>query len=118
MSTIQTEGPAILQGYPYRLEVETQNTAFPTAAIFLSHVRSKISSDSIICTLTTRNNGLRRITDKKLQINISAEQTKTMDVGSVWLDIVRTDLEQAEHMKFILEIPVMQTVTRIPEEQE
>jgi len=38
------DGPAIVAGYAYRLQVEADSPLFPEGAVFAAQVRSKVSA--------------------------------------------------------------------------
>lgn len=110
-STLQA-GPAILLGYTYALQIELSAGLIVEDARFTGQLRSTVASDAVLATLTSDGNELVRISDTVLEIRISAADTAQMSVGSVVLDIVRTDLEPPAHLGVFLEIPVMLPVTR------
>lgn len=112
MTTQIHEGPAIMIGYAYRLRLEAEGPLFPAGAAFTGQVRAKLGDADVLATLTSANGGLVRISDQELDLNIAAADTATMPVGSVVIDVVRTDVEPDLHLGFALEIPVMQPVTR------
>jgi len=112
MSSILQAGPAILLGYTYALQIELSTGLIVEDARFTGQLRSTVASDTVLATLTSDANELVRITDTVLEIRISATDTAQMSVGSVVLDIVRTDLEPPAHLGVFLEIPVMLPVTR------
>lgn len=107
-----TDGPAIVAGYEYRLQIEADGPVFPSGSALTSQVRSKVSDSAIIATLTTANGGLARISDTILEIVIPGSATQNLQAGTVVADIVRTDLTPDRHLNFHLEIPVVRPVTR------
>jgi hypothetical protein len=112
VSVTIVDGPAIVAGYPYRLQIEAGTPLFPQDAVFAAEVRTKVSAASVIATLTTANGGLLRLSDTVLELAIAPEATASLDAGSVILDIVRSDLMPPRHLSFFLEIPVVLPVTR------
>ena len=112
MSVSVSDGPAIVAGYEYRLQLEADSPVFPAGCTLAAQVRTKVSEGSIIATLTTANGGLARISDTVVEITIPAAGTANLPPGSVVMDMVRTDLEPDRHLNFILEIPVIRPVTR------
>ena len=112
MSFAVTEGPAIISGYGYRLQVEADSPLFPEGAVFAAQVRSKISASTVIATLTTANGGILRVSDTVVEMVIAPEATAGLGAGSVVVDVVRTDLIPPRHLSFFLEIPVVLPVTR------
>lgn len=112
MTVTVSDGPAIVAGYDYTLQIETDVATFPVGCALTAHVRAKVSDNAVLATLTTANGSLTRITDTVLEITIPAAATAALQVGSVVLDVVRTDLEPDRHLNFHLEIPVIKPVTR------
>ena len=82
-----SEGPAILIGYAWRLQIEAEAPVFAEGAI-------------------------QHITATVLELSLTPSQTAGLSPGRVVLDLVRTDLEPDLHLGFLLEIPVMLPVTR------
>lgn len=112
MTTQICEGPAIMIGYAYKLRLEAEGALFPAGAAFTGHVRAKPCAEAVLATLTSANGGLERISDSALDLHIAAEDSGGMAVGSVVIDVVRTDTDPDRHLGFALEIPVMSPVTR------
>lgn len=112
MSVSVLNGPAIIIGYEYRLQIEAESDLFPSGAAFAGQLRAKISAATPVTTLTTNNGGVRRLTDRVLELIAPAAATTNLSPGSAVLDLVRTDLSPPRHLAFLLEIPVVQPVTR------
>jgi len=112
VSVAIVDGPAIIAGYAYRLQIEADSPLFPEGAVFGAQVRSKLSATSVIATLTTANGGILRVSDTVLELAIAPEATASLGAGSVVLDVVRTDLMPPRHLSFFLEVPVVLPVTR------
>lgn len=112
MSVTVSEGPAIVAGYEYRLQLEADAPVFPSGCSLTAHVRTKVSDSAVIVTLTTANGGLFRIADTVVEIAIPPAATAGLAPGSVVMDVVRTDLDPDQHLNFTLEIPVIRPVTR------
>ena len=112
MSIAILEGPAILIGYAYRLDLETEAPLFPEHAEIIAQVRLKASSSEVLATLSTADETLMRQSDCLLSLTICAQDTSHFAPGSVVLDMVRVDLHPALPLGFLLEIPVMLPVTR------
>lgn len=112
MSATVTEGPAIVAGYEYRLQIEADAPVFPVGCTLVGHVRQKIADSAIVATLSTANGGLTRISDTIVEIKIPGSATANVPPGSVVMDLVRTDLNPDQHLNFLLEIPVVKSVTR------
>lgn len=112
MSIFVSEGPAIVAGYEYKLQIEADSPIFPAGCTLAAQVRLKVSDSSVIATLSTANGGLVRITDTIVEIIIPPTATSSLAAGSVFMDMVRTDLSPDRHLNFNLEIPVIRPVTR------
>lgn len=112
MSATIVDGPAIIAGYPYRLQIEADAALFPEEAAFVAEIRTRVSAASMIASLTTANRGILRVSDTVLELAIAPEATTGLGAGSVILDVVRTDLIPPRHLAFFLEIPVVLPVTR------
>jgi hypothetical protein len=112
MSVSVSDGPAIVAGYEYKLQLEADSPVFPAGCSLTAQVRAKVSDINIIATLTTANGGLARISDTVVEIIIPSTATAGLPPGSVVMDMVRTDLEPDRHLNFTLDIPVVRPVTR------
>jgi hypothetical protein len=112
MTVSISDGPAIVAGYEYRLQLEADSPVFPAGCALAAQVRAKVSDSVVIATLTTGNSGLARISDTTVEIVIPAGATANLSPGSVVMDVVRTDLDPERHLNFTLEIPVIRPVTR------
>jgi len=112
MSVSVSDGPAIVAGYVYKLQLEADSPVFPEGCSLTAQVRARVSDSAVIATLTTANGGLLRISDTVVEITIPPAATANLPPGSVVMDMVRTDLEPDRHLSFTLEIPVVRPVTR------
>ena len=112
MTVSVADGPAIVAGYEYRLQLEADSPVFPQGCMLAAQVRTKVSDSAVLATLTTANGGLARISHTVVEITIPATATANLPPGSVVMDMVRTDLEPDRHLNFALEIPVIRPVTR------
>ena len=112
MSVSVSDGPAIVAGYEYRLQLEADSPVFPEGCSLTAQVRARVSDSTIIASLTTANGGLARISDTVIEIVIPPAATANLPPGSVVMDMVRTDLHPDRHLNFTLEIPVVRPVTR------
>jgi hypothetical protein len=112
VSVTIVDGPAIVAGYLYRLQIVADAALFPEGAVFVAEIRAKVSAASVIATLTTANGGILRVSDTMLELAVAPEATAGLGAGSVVLDVVRTDLVLPRHLAFFLEIPVVLPVTR------
>lgn len=107
-----SDGPAIIIGYEYRLQIEAEADLFPAMAQLAGQLRSKVSAAQVLATLSIGNGGIRRMSVRTLELVIPPETTATLSPGSAVLDLVRTDLIPPRHLAFLLEIPVVRPVTR------
>lgn len=107
-----SEGPAILIGYAWRLQIEAEAPAFAEGASYAGHLRLKPSDPTLLAELSSAAGGIEHITATVLELSLTPSQTAGLTPGRVVLDLVRTDLEPDLHLGFLLEIPVMLPVTR------
>ena len=113
-STHLQEGPVILIGYEYRLRLEAEADLFPQGASFVGQVRSTIAAASRVADLSTAAGSVLRLDGRTLEIVLATDVTASLAPGWVVLDLVRTDLTPDRHLGFLLEIPVVLPVTRLP----
>lgn len=106
------EGPAIMIGYGYHLRLEAEGVLFPEGAAFVGQIRQSQGAAEVLATLSSANGSLVRISDHALDLQIAAADTGRMAEGSVFIDLVRTDVNPDLHLGFALEIPVLLPVTR------
>jgi hypothetical protein len=114
MTTSLQEGPVILIGYEYRLQLEAEADLFPEDASFVGQVRSAITAATVMAELSSAAGSVLRVDDHTLEIVLAPEVTANLVPGMVVLDLVRTDLSPDRHLGFLLEIPVALPVTRLP----
>ena len=107
------EGPIILIGYEYRLQLEAEAVLFPEGADFAGQLRATITSASVLAELTSSAGSILRLDDRTLEIVLAPEVTASLAPGGIVLDLVRTDLTPDRHLGFVLEIPVVLPVTRL-----
>ena len=112
MTTSLQEGPVILIGYEYRLQLLAEADLFPEGASFAGQVRSVITATSVVAELSTAAGSVLRVDGRTLEIVLPPDVTASLAPGGIVLDLVRTDLVPPRHLAFILEIPVVQPVTR------
>jgi hypothetical protein len=108
------EGPVILIGYEYRLQLEAEADLFPNGASFAGQVRSAITAATVVAELSSATGSVLRVDDRTLEIVLAPAVTAGLAPDGVVLDLVRTDLEPDRHLGFVLEIPVALPVTRLP----
>ena len=112
MTVSVADGPAIIIGYEYRLQIEAEADLFPVEARLTGQLRAKVSDSAVAATLTTDNGGILRLSDRVVELVVPAADTSRLTPGSAVLDLVRTDLAPPRHLAFVLEIPVIRPVTR------
>ena len=108
------EGPVILIGYEYRLQLQADAELFPQGASFAGQVRSTISAAAVLAELSTAMGSVLRLDGRTLEIVLTPDVTASLTPGGVALDLVRIDLSPDRHLGFVLEIPVVLPVTRLP----
>jgi hypothetical protein len=107
-----SDGPAIIIGYEYRLQIEAESDLFPVDATFTGQLRAKVSAARVVATLTSEAGAVLRRSDRVLELVVPPAATAGLSPGTAVLDLVRTDLSPPRHLAFMLEIPVVQPVTR------
>ncbi|SFK78066.1 hypothetical protein [Shimia haliotis] len=112
MTTALAEGPAILIGYEYRLQLEAEGALFPDEARFAGQLRGKANDETVLATLNSESSTILRRSDNTLELVIPEAVTVALAPGSVVLDLVRIDLVPPQHLNVFLEIPVLLPVTR------
>lgn len=110
--TTTTEGPAVLIGYPWRLQIEAAAPVFVEGAAYGGQLRVRASDPTVLATLSSAEGGVLRVNDTVLELALRPDQTAGLAPGRVVLDLVRIDLDPDLHLGFFLEIPVMLPVTR------
>jgi len=80
------EGPVILIGYEYRLQLQAEADLFPEAATFTGQLRSTVTDSTVLATLSTANGGVLRHDDRTLEIVVAADVTAAFIPGSVVVD--------------------------------
>jgi hypothetical protein len=108
------EGPVILIGYEYRLQLQAEADLFPEGASFVGQVRNAVTATTMVAELSTAAGSVLRVDVRTLEIVLPPEVTVSLAPGGIVLDLVRTDLELDRHLGFVLEIPVVLPVTRLP----
>ena len=111
-TTTVTEGPAVLIGYGWRLQIEADAPVFAEGASYAGQIRERPNAPEVLATLTSADQGISRISDKVLELALRPDQTAGLAPGRVVLDLVRTDLAPDLHLGFLMELPVILPVTR------
>lgn len=112
MSVTLTEGPAILIGYGYALQIEADAPLFEVGAELIADLRVTRHAPEALGRLSTAAGTLQRLSDRVLEIRIPPEITARLAEGTVHLDLVRHDLAPPRHLRVALELPVILPVTR------
>jgi hypothetical protein len=114
MTTSLQEGPVILIGYEYRLQLQAEADLFPDGASFVGQVRSAITAATTLAELSTAAGSILRMDGRTLEIVLTPDVTVKLAPDGIVLDLVRTDLSPDRHLGFMLEVPVALPVTRLP----
>lgn len=112
MPTTTTEGPALLIGYGWRLQIETDAAMFTEGAQYIGQIRERPNASEILATIDSANGGAIRISDQILELSLRPDQTNALSPGRVVMDLVRIDIDPDLHLGFVLEIPVVLPITR------
>lgn len=112
MTLTLCEGPAILVGYPWRLQIETSSPLFPEGAELRAQIRARASSETVLGEITTLSGEIARLGDRLIELTIAPEITGALPPGSCVFDMVRTDCSPPLHLGFSLEVPVLTPITR------
>lgn len=110
--TTMTEGPAVMIGYPWRLQIEAAAPVFVEGAAYAGQLRLRASDPTVLALISTAEGGVLRVNDTILELGLRADQTAGLAPGRVVLDLVRVDIDPDLHLGFFLEIPVALPVTR------
>ena len=110
--TTLSEGPAVLIGYAWRLQIEAEAPVFAQGAVYAGQIRIRPSDGAVLATITSADGGIVRVSDTVLELLLRPAQTAALLPGRIVLDLVRTDLDPDLHLGFLLEIPVILPVTR------
>jgi hypothetical protein len=107
-----SEGPVILIGYLWRLQIEAAAPLFEADARYFAQLRRKRTDPEVLTDLSTEEGGITWISDTVLELSLSVEQTSQLSSGQVVMDLNRRDLTPAVHLGILLEVPVIWPVTR------
>ena len=110
--TTMTEGPAILIGYLWRLQIEAAAPVFVEGAAYAGQLRLRASDPTVLALISSAEGGFLRVSDTILELALRSDQTAGLMPGRVVLDLVRIDVDPDLHLGFFLEIPVVLPVTR------
>lgn len=116
MGSIRVPGRILHAGYNWttRIVFKSSGTQFPVGSTFAAHVRRAPEDEDVLATLTTANGGITRIDDKTLELTIPGSATQGWPAGrKAYVDVVRTDENEPEHLGFRLVIPVQVPITRL-----
>jgi hypothetical protein len=108
------KGQIITAGYDWAIQLSFANSpvTFPVGATFIAQVRKDPAADDVLCTISTANANITRITDKILQIRIPGTMTTDWPDRTAYLDVVRNDGGLKQHLGFLLAVPVRRAITR------
>ena len=113
MATTRQAGPPIYPGYPWRLTIDAGATAlFPSGITIAAQFRLTVDSATVLATISTADGSIVRVSDTQINLILPDTATDDFEVGTVFVDLVRTDLAPDEHMGIRLQVPVVQPVTR------
>ena len=107
-----SEGPVILIGYPWRLQIEAAAPLFEADARYFAQLRRRRTDPEVLTELSTEEGGITWINGTVLELSLSIEQTAQLSPGQVVMDLIRRDLTPAVHLGILLEVPVLWPVTR------
>lgn len=107
-----SEGPVILIGYPWRLQIEAAAPLFEADARYFAQLRRKRTDPEVLTDLSTEEGGITWISDTVLELSLSVVQTAQLSPGQVVMDLIRRDLTPLVHLGILLEVPVLWPVTR------
>jgi hypothetical protein len=110
--TTMTEGPAVMIGYPWRLQIEAAAPVFVEGAAYAGQLRLRASDPTVLASISSAEGGVNWVSDTILELGLRADQTAVLAPGRVVLDLVRVDIDPDLHLGFVLEIPVALPVTR------
>ncbi len=99
-TTTVTEGPAVLIGYAWRLQIEAEAPIFNEGALYAGQIRARPNAVEVLATLTSADHGILRINDTVLELALRPEQTAGLAPGRVVLDLVRIDVAPDLHLAF------------------
>lgn len=107
------EGQGIIVGYPWRNRLKTVGrdggagaALFPAGCAVQIEIKASRASDALI--VLTFGNGITRISDTELDIEIAAAQSALLKPGTTaFMSFVRTDLIPHEAIRIGLRIPVV-----------
>lgn len=69
------EGPVILIGYPWRLQIEAASPLFEADVRYFGYLRRKRNDPEVLTYLSTEGGGIRWISKTVLELNLAVEQT-------------------------------------------
>lgn len=83
------QGPAVLIGYEYALQLAADAPVFAQGASFAAQIRARLLVTKAIATLSSAGGTLIRMGDTIQVLRIPTEVFAQMTPGSVLLDVVR-----------------------------
>jgi len=113
MTPPKQDGPAIHPGYPWRLTIDAGALAlFPSGIAIAAQFRVNVADAVVLAAISTAAGSIVRVSDSVINLVLPAADTANFKPGTAFVDLVRTDLDPAEHMGIRLQVPVIQPVTR------
>lgn len=113
MSYDSQPGPAIRPGYPWSLQIETPQTAFfPSSMKISGQFRAQAGAAQVLASISTEQGGVVRITDQKIELRLTPQQTAQMEAGVVVFDLIRTDTDPKRHLYIEITVPVRTSITQ------
>lgn len=105
-------------GYPWglRLRFISPIPQFPEGTALRAQFRRESKAARVIAEITS-GDGITHIDEETIEIRLTAEQTEGMPqgdagVGSVVMDLVRTDIPEGGHLGIVATIKTVTPVTR------
>ena len=80
MTTSLQEGPVILIGYEYRLQLQAEADLFPEGASFAGQVRSAINAATVVAELSTAAGSVLRVDVRTLEIVLASSSTWSVPI--------------------------------------
>lgn len=112
MSVSMVDGPIIQIGYEYEISITASAAIFPAGCALAAHGRQRVQSAAPDVALDTGSGSIVVVSDTEITLKIAAADTEKLQVGTLALDVARTDVNPSSYLGFRLDIPVQLPVTR------
>jgi hypothetical protein len=76
-----TEGPAVMIGYPWRLQIEAAAPVFVEGAAYAGQLRLRASDPTVLATISSAEGGVLRVSDTVLELALRPDQTLAWHPG-------------------------------------